>query len=149
MLLDVDKYKDLTLRVCYDRWPSGTKCTMSQKGNITTKEGTLLFYRTTLERNPDLLNILFDVNKLIIFTIKEINFIRAIINLLKLPDSAYIIIENTKVEFTGEYITYLYIKKNGYVLLRYDLNNVNMLKREKIMNKPIDVKEFKNATIVA
>ena len=147
-MLDVEKYKDLTLRVCYNKWPTGTKCMMSNKGNITTKEGTLIFYRTTLERNPDLLNMFFDVNHLSIFTNKEINFIKSIINLFKLPDSAYIVIEDTTLPFTGEHRTYLYIKNNGYVLLRFDLIDVDILKRSKILNIRFDVKEFKDATIM-
>lgn len=44
MLLDVEKYKDLALRVNYNKWPSGTKCTMSKKGNITTQAGGELLF---------------------------------------------------------------------------------------------------------
>lgn len=144
-----EEYKDIVLKVNYKKWPEGTECFMSDKGNIVTKlTGELVFTKNNMERNPDLMWLFFGNRLLTILSMAEVKIIRDLLKIICYNPNDVIYIKEEKPAFMTEQ-RFLTIKSStGWILMQVNITKTEKLFRSFKANKYcFTVKEFENATI--
>lgn len=144
-----EEYKNIVLKVNYKKWPEGTECFMSAKGNIVTKlTGELVFTKNNMERNPDLMWLFFGNTLLSILSMAEVKLIRDLLKIIVCNPSDKICIREEHPSCLPEQ-RFLVIKScTGWTLMQLNITRtIKLFNNFKADKYSFTVKEFENATI--